>query len=128
MIANLDLYWESWHNRQVPTNIAGFNLTGNAGNARIRGIAGQLQTLLPEGFDLSLNAAYTDAVFVESSASAGIPAGTSVPDIRHGIRSLALERLPPRRPVHVRLTGGGLCQRDSQRACEPSGDSHAAEL
>jgi iron complex outermembrane recepter protein len=81
MIADADLYWESWRNPQVPANIAGFNLTGNAGNARIRGIEGQLQTLLPMGFDLSLNAAYTDAKFLVSNAVAGIPAGAGVPDI-----------------------------------------------
>jgi len=81
VIADVDLYWESWHNPQVPTNIAGFNLTGNAGNARIRGIEAQLQTLLPMGFDLALNAAYTDAKFVVSNAIAGIPAGAGVPDI-----------------------------------------------
>ena len=80
LIANLDAYLEDWYNPQVATNLAGYGLTVNGGNARIKGIDGQLQGLLPGGFDLSLNASYTDAKFVESSAISGYPAGTQIPD------------------------------------------------
>lgn len=81
MIADFDVYLENWRHPQVPTNIAGFNLTGNAGTARIKGVEGQLKGLLPFGFTLSLNGAYTDSKFLESSALAGIPAGAEMPDI-----------------------------------------------
>jgi len=80
LIANLSAYWENWNDPQVITNIAGNPLTINGGNARIKGVEGQLQTLLPGGFDLSVNASYTDAKFIESSAFAGYPAGLRIPD------------------------------------------------
>jgi len=80
LIANLDAYLEDWYNPQVATNLAGYGLTVNGGNARIKGIEGQLQALLPWGFDFSLNASYTDAKFIESSAVSGFPAGTQIPD------------------------------------------------
>jgi iron complex outermembrane receptor protein len=80
LIVNLDGYLEDWYQPQVPTNIAGFGFTVNGGNARIKGVEGQLETLLPGGFDLSLNASYTSARFVESSALAGYAAGTQIPD------------------------------------------------
>lgn len=81
MLADFDVYLENWRNPQVPTNIAGFNLTGNAGAARIKGIEGQLKGLLSLGFTLSVNGALIDSEFVESSALAGIPAGSAMPDI-----------------------------------------------
>ena len=80
LIADFDAYLEDWYDPQVPTNLAGFGLTVNGGNARIRGVEGQLQALLPWGFDLSLNASYTDAEFIESSTLSGYPAGTQIPD------------------------------------------------
>jgi outer membrane receptor protein involved in Fe transport len=80
LIANLDAYLEDWYNPQVATNLAGYGLTVNGGNARIKGVEGQLQALLPGGFDFSLNASYTDAKFIESSAVSGFPAGTQIPD------------------------------------------------
>jgi outer membrane receptor protein involved in Fe transport len=55
-------------------------LTVNGGNARIKGVEGQLQALLPGGFDLTVNASYIDAKFIESSAIAGYPAGMQIPD------------------------------------------------
>jgi outer membrane receptor protein involved in Fe transport len=80
LIANLNAYLEDWYNPQVATNLAGYGLTVNGGNARIKGVEGQLQALLPGGFDFSLNASYTDAKFIESSAISGFPAGTQIPD------------------------------------------------
>lgn len=80
MIVDLDAYLENWNNPQVATNIAGYGFTVNGGNARIEGVEGQLKALLPGGFELSLNASYTDAKFVESSAIAGFQSGTQIPD------------------------------------------------
>jgi len=80
LIVDLDAYLEDWYDPQVATNIAGYGLTVNAGNARIKGVDGQLHALLPGGFDLSLNASYTDAEFIEGSALSGYPAGTQIPD------------------------------------------------
>ncbi len=80
LIVNLNAYLEDWYNPQVATNLAGYGLTVNGGNARIKGLEGQLQALLPGGFDFSLNASYTDAKFIESSAVSGFPAGTQIPD------------------------------------------------
>lgn len=80
LIANLDVYLEDWYDPQVATDLAGYGLTVNGGNARIKGVEGQMQALLPGGFDLSLNASYIDAKFIESSALSGYPAGTQIPD------------------------------------------------
>ncbi len=80
LIANLSAYLEDWYHPQLATNLAGYGLTVNGGNARIKGIEGQLQALLPGGFDFSLNASYVDAKFIESSAVSGFPAGTQIPD------------------------------------------------
>jgi len=80
MTADIDAYLEDWYNPQVATDLAGFGLTVNGGNARIKGIEAQLQGLLPAGFDLSLNASYTDAQFIAGSPLSGFPAGTQVPD------------------------------------------------
>jgi iron complex outermembrane recepter protein len=80
LIVNLDGYLEDWYHPQVPTNIDGYGFTVNGGDARIKGIEGQLEGLLPGGFDLSLNASYTDAEFVAGNALAGFPAGMQIPD------------------------------------------------
>jgi iron complex outermembrane recepter protein len=80
MILDLAAYYEIWNHPQLPTNIAGFYLDANGAPAHIKGVEGQLQALLPLGFDLSLNAAYTDAEFVSSSTLIGFPAGLAVPD------------------------------------------------
>jgi iron complex outermembrane receptor protein len=80
LIANLNVYLEDWYSPQVATDIDGNGLTVNGGNARIKGVEGQLQALLPGGFDLTVNASYIDAKFVESSAIAGYPAGMQIPD------------------------------------------------
>lgn len=80
LLVNLDAYLEEWHQPQIATNVAGYGLTVNGGNARIKGLEGQLETLLPGGFNLSLNASFVDAKFVQSSALTGYPAGTRIPD------------------------------------------------
>ncbi|MGH8318326.1 MAG: TonB-dependent receptor domain-containing protein [Steroidobacteraceae bacterium] len=80
MLADLDAYWETWQNPQLATNLAGFGLNANSGSARIKGVEVQLKSLLPAGFDVSLNGAYTDAQIVEGSAIIGLPAGTEIPD------------------------------------------------
>jgi iron complex outermembrane recepter protein len=81
MTLDLAAYYENWRNPQLPTNIAGFTLAGNGANAGIKGVEAQLRSLLPLGFDISLNAAYTDAEFLESNALVGFPKGYDVPDI-----------------------------------------------
>jgi outer membrane receptor protein involved in Fe transport len=90
LILDLDAYFEVWGNPQLPTNIAGFYLDANGGTAHIKGIEGQLQALLPAGFDVSLNAGYTDAKFVETSNIIGFPAGMQVPDTPKFIGSAVL--------------------------------------
>ena len=80
LMVNLDAYLEDWYHPQVPTNIAGFGITVNGGDARIKGLEGEMEALLPAGFQLSLNASFVDAKFVYSSAISGFPAGTQIPD------------------------------------------------
>ncbi len=80
VIGNLDAYVEDWYHPQIATNLASYGLTVNGGDARIKGIEGQLETLLPGGFDLSVNASYIDAKFIQSSAITGYPSGTQIPD------------------------------------------------
>lgn len=80
MLLDLDIYYERWNHPQLPTNIAGFYLDANGGTAGIKGVEGQLQGLLPLGFDFTLNAAYTDAKFLETSTIIGFPEGLAVPD------------------------------------------------
>jgi len=80
MLLDLAAYYEVWGHPQLPTNIAGFYLNANGATADIKGIEGQLQALLGQGFDVTLNAAYTDAKFREASNIIGFPKGLAVPD------------------------------------------------
>ena len=80
LLVNVDGYLEDWYHPQVPTNLAGYGLTVNGGDARIKGMEAQLEGLLPGGFELSLNGSYTDAKFIASSAISGFPSGTQIPD------------------------------------------------
>ena len=80
MIFNADGYLEDWYHPQMATDIAGALLFANGGDARIKGLESQLEALLPLGFELTLNAAYTDARFIHSSAITGFPAGMRIPD------------------------------------------------
>jgi outer membrane receptor protein involved in Fe transport len=80
LIVNLDGYLEDWYHAQVPTNVSGWGLTVNGGDVRIKGIEAQLEALLPEGFELSLNGSYVDGKFIHGTAIAGYPSGLRVPD------------------------------------------------
>lgn len=90
VIANVDAYLENWYQPQIATNLASYGLTVNGGNARIKGVEGQLETLLPGGFDLSLNASYIDGKFIDSSPISGYPAGTQIPDTPRAMGSAVL--------------------------------------
>jgi iron complex outermembrane recepter protein len=80
LIFNVSAYYERWLNPQVATNLAGFGLTVNGGNARIEGLETELQAILAQGWDLTANMGYTDAQFTQSSALTGYPSGTEIPD------------------------------------------------
>ena len=73
-------YYENWSNPQVATNIAGYGLTANGGDAHIKGLEAQLLALLSQDWDITLNYGYTDAKFVQSSAITGFPSGLAIPD------------------------------------------------
>ena len=80
LIANVDGYYESWRNPQVATDLAGFGVTVNGGEAEIKGVEGQLEALLGRDWDISGNGDYTDAKFVQGSAITGFPEGAQIPD------------------------------------------------
>ena len=81
MTANADVFLQNWNNPQVQTFLAGFPVTVNSANARIKGIEVDLQALLHAGFDFTLSGAYTDARYRDDSALTGFSGGTLVPDI-----------------------------------------------
>jgi iron complex outermembrane recepter protein len=81
LIANLSAYYERWTNPQVATNLAGFGITANGGDARIYGFEAELQALLTPEWTLGLNGGYTNAQFTADSPITGYPSGYSVPDI-----------------------------------------------
>ena len=91
MLVDLDAYYEKWRNPQLPTNIAGFFLDANGADAAIKGVEAQLRTLLPLGFDLTLNAAYTHTEFLETSTLIGFPKGMQVPDTPEYTGSVVLQ-------------------------------------
>ena len=80
MTVDLAAYYENWSNPILPTDVAGFTLYSNGGNAGITGVEAQLRSLLPLGFDLTLNAAYTHAEFLENNNLVGYPKDAQVPD------------------------------------------------
>jgi iron complex outermembrane recepter protein len=80
LIANVSGYFERWTNPQIATNLAGFGITANGGDARIVGMEAQLQALVARDWDITVNAGYTDAKFTEASAITGYPEGYAVPD------------------------------------------------
>jgi iron complex outermembrane receptor protein len=80
VIVNLDAYLERWKDPQLATQLAGYGLTVNGADARIWGIELQLETLLPGGFDISLNGSYTNSQFLADSAITGYTKGTQIPD------------------------------------------------
>jgi iron complex outermembrane recepter protein len=81
VIANVSAYYERWNNPQLATNLAGFGITANGGNARIVGLEAEFQALLTRQWDLGVNLGYIDSKFTESSAITGFPDGYAVPDI-----------------------------------------------
>jgi iron complex outermembrane recepter protein len=81
LIANVSAYYERWNNPQLATNLAGFGITANGGNARIVGLEAEFQALLTREWDLGVNLGYIDSKFTESSAITGFPDGYAVPDI-----------------------------------------------
>ncbi|MBV8144104.1 MAG: TonB-dependent receptor [Gammaproteobacteria bacterium] len=91
MLVDFAAYYEKWENPQLPTNIAGFFLDANGANADIKGIEAQLRTLLPWGFDLSLNGAYTHTAFADTSTIIGFPEGMQVPDTPEWTASAVLQ-------------------------------------
>jgi iron complex outermembrane recepter protein len=81
LILNVSGYYERWSNPQLATNLAGFGITANGGNARIYGLEAEMQALLSREWTLGANVGYTNAEFTEASAITGYPSGYNVPDI-----------------------------------------------
>jgi iron complex outermembrane receptor protein len=80
LIANVSAYFERWTNPQISTNLAGFGITANGGDARIVGLEAELQAILSHDWSFTGNAGYTDAKFTENSAITGFPDGYAIPD------------------------------------------------
>jgi iron complex outermembrane recepter protein len=81
LIANVSAYYERWTNPQLATNLAGFGITANGGDARIYGLEAELQARLTREWTLGANLGLTNAKFTEASAITGYPEGYNVPDI-----------------------------------------------
>jgi outer membrane receptor protein involved in Fe transport len=81
LILNASGYFERWENPQLATNLAGFGITVNGGEAQIFGFEGEMQALIAHDWDFNLNVGYTNAKFVEASTITGYPSGAQVPDI-----------------------------------------------
>jgi len=90
LILNVSAYYERWSNPQIATNLAGFGLTANGGNARIYGLEAEMQALLSREWTLGANVGYTNAQFTEASAITGYPSGYNVPDIPDVTASVTL--------------------------------------
>jgi len=81
LIANVSAYFERWMHPQIATNLSGYGLTANGGNARIVGVEADFQALLAREWNVDVNFGYTDAKFTEDSAITGYLNGSLVPDI-----------------------------------------------
>jgi len=90
LIANVSAYYERWKDPQIATNLAGFGLTANGGDARIYGLEAEFQALLTPEWTLGVNAGYTNAEFTEASSITGYPSGYNVPDIPDFTASVTL--------------------------------------
>jgi iron complex outermembrane recepter protein len=90
LIVNVSGYYERWSNPQIATNLAGFGITANGGNARIYGLEAEMHALLTREWTLGVNAGYTNAQFTQSSAITGYPSGSNVPDIPNFTASATL--------------------------------------
>jgi iron complex outermembrane recepter protein len=80
LIVDVSGYYERWTNPQIATNLAGFGITVNGGDARVVGFEAQMQALLTRDVDFTANVGYTDAKFTQDSAISGFPDGTEIPD------------------------------------------------
>jgi iron complex outermembrane recepter protein len=122
LIANLSAYYERWTNPQIATNLAGFGITANGGDARIYGLEAELQALLSPEWTLGLNAGYTNAQFTTASAITGYPSGYSVPDIPDFTASATLRW---KHPVTDQLSVVGTLEGDyvGTRTDAPYGES-----
>jgi iron complex outermembrane recepter protein len=122
LIANLSAYYERWTNPQLATNLNGYGITANGGNARIYGFEGELQALLTSEWTLGVNAGYTNAEFTEASAITGFPEGYSVPDIPKVTASATLRW---KHPVSDTVTMTGTLEGDyvGTRTDAPYGES-----
>jgi iron complex outermembrane recepter protein len=90
LVLNVSAYYERWSNPQIATNLAGFGITANGGDARIYGVEAELQALLSREWTLGANIGYTNAQFTEASPITGYPDGYSVPDIPDVTASVTL--------------------------------------
>ena len=71
---NLALYDMDWKNVQLTSNIAGFSVISNAGEATVRGVELETQIVPVERLTVGINVAYTDAKL--DSVSAGVTTAT----------------------------------------------------
>jgi iron complex outermembrane receptor protein len=122
LIANLSAYYERWKNPQIATNLNGYGITANGGDARIYGFEGELQALLTSEWTLGINAGYTNAEFTEPSAITGYPEGYSVPDIPKVTASATLRW---KHPMSDTVTMTGMLEGDyvGGRTDAPYGES-----
>ena len=90
MQLDISAYYERWLNPQLPTNVAGFGVSANGGDAHIKGAEAELRALLARGWDVTLNYGYTDAEFVQTSALIGLPSGVAIPDTPKSTASVVL--------------------------------------
>jgi iron complex outermembrane recepter protein len=122
LIANLSAYYERWTNPQIATNLAGFGITANGGDARIYGFEAELQALLTPEWTLGANVGYTNAEFTADSPITGYPSGYSVPDIPDVTASATLRW---KHPLHDNLSVIGTLEGDyvGTRTDAPYGES-----
>jgi iron complex outermembrane recepter protein len=81
LIANVSAYYERWINPEVATNLAGYGITANGGDARVLGFEAEFRALLSPEWDIAANVGYINSQFTQSSAITGFPDGYAVPDI-----------------------------------------------
>jgi iron complex outermembrane receptor protein len=122
VIANVSAYYERWINPQLATNLAGFGISANGGNARIVGLEAEFQALLTREWDVGLNLGYTDSKFTENSAITGFPSGYAVPDIPKFTASATLRW---KQPLENNLSLNGSLEGDyvGTRTDQPYGET-----
>jgi len=122
LIANVSAYYERWTNPQLATNLAGFGITANGGDARVYGLEAELHALLSREWTLGVNAGYTNAQFSQDSAITGYPSGHDVPDIPDFTASATLRW---KHPLNDKLAVLGLLEGNyiGSRTDAPYGES-----